>query len=1268
MECFYRWVSIAGGAQLMIGNRSECQNVSGLGGIDGIWAQRGITVVNAVPTLINIMTSLDDDSKLPSTVRLLNLGGEACPSALVNRLWHKDLRILNTYGPSETTVTATYQELFPNEAVTIGKPLPGYHVLLLPIADDDDLSSQGHVLGEPIKLAVGVEGELCIGGPCLGKGYVQREELTAEKFIAHPMAIFPGERLYRSGDRVKLDVNYNILFLGRIDNQVKHRGFRIELGEIENALANNTNVQTAAVILSSAMERLEAYIVIKGEVDIKILRSSLSSLPTYMQPEAYFFLLPEEMPRLPSGKINVKALQEISIQNKIKEIGEKEETQINVNVDESSILGQLLKAMSNVFPQAGQIEPTADFFDDLGGHSLVAAILVSKLRKESDPESPLASIGLQDIYICRTAAKLAEKYTDVDDDDDCIHSNTFYKGEYSLLQDSSHGGPTGKNTGDHWPVSQRAFVLCGMAQLPALVFFFFLASIEFLLPYIVFDDVLHRADIGYAILAGYAAFVIIPVFYSLIGILGKWIVLGKAKEGEYPLYGVYYYRFWLAERFVELVNTAGVADGPMHSILLRTLGAQVGHYCHVGQLTIGAAFDLVEIGNDVVIGEDVLLATSVVERGRMILKRVVIGSNAHIGSSSLLEGGSRIEDGGELAALSMLPDGAVIPTSQQWHGSPAQYLGESPHVGLSRATRSSFTRRSIMAIAMVSTSTFIFPLLYFAPQLPGLLMFEVLNIRNLTFWQQTGLFAMPASMGYIFLVFVEMLFFRWIILGKVKEGSHYTSSFYFYRHWFVNRIMAMCLIILKPVYATLYVVPFMRCLGVKVGNWAEISTARGIQFELTEIGDESFIADNVLMGAPEIRGNRLILKKTSLKARAFAGNSAVIPQGSTLASNTLVGVLSIAPGAKAAPLQSGQSCFGTPPVLMPARQQGNTCHAAHLLYRPKASQIATRLFIEGMRIWLPRLLVVLGLGFGLQIAEFLFARIDETSTFLLLPLFYFALFVLPALITVAACKWILIGRYEPAEWPLWSRKVWLSEFVTSLYESLLEPLFTNKLIGTPYLAMVFRLLGVKVGSRVTMLSSDITEFDMVQLGDEAVINRHAGPQTHLFEDRVMKVGHVHLGKGACMKPYSICLPNSSIASHGQLGSLSLLMKGESIPANQAWEGTPIAPRNNRERAPFVSRSTKKNGEDLSALGISYPVNNMSQIPETPSMPSLRYPARPHFHSSQSTFMSPKSDIGYKSDDNLIRSMEKGQSPNASRYTNSSIFYSDSPIPSPKLAP
>ncbi|XMA17145.1 hypothetical protein WAI453_009936 [Rhynchosporium graminicola] len=120
------------------------------------------------------------------------------------------------------------------------------------------------------------------------------------------------------------------------------------------------------------------------------------------------------------------------------------------------------------------------------------------------------------------------------------------------------------------------------------------------------------------------------------------------------------------------------------------------------------------------------------------------------------------------------------------------------------------------------------------------------------------------------------------------------------------------------------------------------------------------------------------------------------------------------------------------------------------------------------------------------------------------------------------------------------------------------------------MAIIFRLLGVQVGYRTILLSNGITEYDMVSIGDEAVLNRYTGPQTHLFEDRIMKVGRVDLESRSCMKPLGIALPGSRIGTCGQLGSMSLLMKGETVPSKQAWEGAPIAPRRAQKASKTVT--------------------------------------------------------------------------------------------------
>lgn len=1144
-----------------------------MGGADGLWAQRGVTLVNAVPTLINIMTSLDDQCGLPPNVRLLNLGGEACPPALVNRLWHSNLQIINTYGPSETTVTATFQELFPNETVTIGKPLPSYHALILPIADDHE--GPGPAPTAPLPIHEGIEGELAIGGSCLGNGYVGRPELTAEKFIRHPFGT-SNERLYRTGDRVRLDAKHNLIFLGRIDTQVKHRGFRIELGEIECALSSHKNVQTVSVILSSVKTRLEAYIVNKGtsSIDIQELRSTLTALPAYMQPEAYFFLKAEEMPRLPSGKINAKALQDVSkrmaeIEAESKQAATSEALAQQPDIDPTSDLGILLSFMRTVFPQAPVILPSSDFFDDLGGHSLAAAMLVSKLRKECPEECPLRGMGLQDIYVCRTPESMASKYS--------ISSSSSEDFEADLEEKEdpigyNAGGPTGVMTGEIWPVSQTRFVLCGIAQIPALIFLWFLQALQFLVPYLVFIA-MHDSvnDIGLAILATYGAFVVTPFVLFVVALIGKWLVIGRTKPGEYPLYGVYYFRWWFVSHLVGMVDLAVIAETPLIGFFWRALGARLGVHVSIGQVLVNC-MDLVEIGDDVVLANGVNLTPAIAERGRLILKPVKIGNGTRIGSNSVIEGGSVIENDVELMRVSMVPDGMCIPAGQRWHGSPARFLDASHEIGLERRTRPSRARILATGTVISFLTTFILPIIWFAPQIPTMILFEFVYLHNVSYlWAQIAILAIPASFAYLALVFLEMIVLRWLVLGYVKEGIYKTTSVFFVRKWFVDRLMALSLTILYPVYATLYVIPFLRALGVKIGDRAEVSTASGINFNLTEIGDESFVADNVYIGPVEVRGNAFELKKTVFAKRAFAGNSSVIPQGTVLPSETLVGVLSVAPDPDVAkPLLAGQSCFGSPPVMMPARQAANICHPPHLLYAPKASQIALRLFIEGSRIVIPRAVIIFGIGFGCSIFRVAYRNIGVPEAALLLPFFQFFMFGVPAFIFTVLSKWILIGRYKTAEWPLWSNEVWRSEFVTATYDCLAAPSFTNQLTGTPYLAMCFRLFGVKIGKRVTLLHNDITEYDMVTIGDEAIINNNAGTQTHLFEDRVMKIGPVTMENRSVLKSYSICLPNSRICENGQVGALSLVMKGESVPTNEAWEGAPIAPRRKRRRGLFTS--------------------------------------------------------------------------------------------------
>ena len=160
---------------------------------------------------------------------------------------------------------------------------------------------------------------------------------------------------------------------------------------------------------------------------------------------------------------------------------------------------------------------------------------------------------------------------------------------------------------------------------------------------------------------------------------------------------------------------------------------------------------------------------------------------------------------------------------------------------------------------------------------------------------------------------------------------------------------------------------------------------------------------------------------------------------------------------------------------------------------------------------------------------------------------------------VVILKWLLMGRYRQHSAPMWTRFVWVSEAITNLYEGIAVPNFMRYLRGTPWLPLALNALGTHIGKGVYLDTTDLTEFDCVHIGDYSEINALTCPQTHLFEDRVMKIDHVKIGSKVYMGPRSSVLYGAVVGDNAKLGPLTLVMKGEFIPAASSWRGCPAAP-------------------------------------------------------------------------------------------------------------
>jgi non-ribosomal peptide synthetase-like protein len=172
------------------------------------------------------------------------------------------------------------------------------------------------------------------------------------------------------------------------------------------------------------------------------------------------------------------------------------------------------------------------------------------------------------------------------------------------------------------------------------------------------------------------------------------------------------------------------------------------------------------------------------------------------------------------------------------------------------------------------------------------------------------------------------------------------------------------------------------------------------------------------------------------------------------------------------------------------------------------------------------------------------------------------LYGIGSMLLVAVLKWIFLGRYYTQAKPMWTPFVWASEAITSLYVGFTIPNFMRYLRGTPWLPLAFNLLGSKIGKGVYLDTTDFDEWDCVHIGDYSELNALCCPQTHLFEDRIMKIDHVRIGRRVTMGPRCAVLYSAEIGDNARLGPLTLVMKGENIPPDSYWHGCPATPAGN----------------------------------------------------------------------------------------------------------
>jgi amino acid adenylation domain-containing protein len=350
--------------------------------------EQALTVVHFVPSMLRIFLD-EPDVESCTTMRLVVCSGEALPYEVQELFQSRHPALLeNLYGPTETAVEVTWWSCPRNadrKIVPIGRPVA---------------NTTTYILDPYLKpVPIGLPGELHLGGVQVGLGYHNRPELTAKSFIPDPFANQPNARLYKTGDLCRYLPDGNIEYLGRIDHQVKIHGLRIELGEIENAISQHPGVKETVVVARtepSGDKRLVAYLVLGTPApDTPALREHLKAcLPEYMVPSAFVFL--QKLPLNSNGKIDRKALPAPPQDRR-----ELAEYLAPRNETETRLAAIWAEALH--IPRIGVL----DNFFALGGNSLLALKLNSRVRQQFELEVPL-SVVFETPTIAAMATKLQE--------------------------------------------------------------------------------------------------------------------------------------------------------------------------------------------------------------------------------------------------------------------------------------------------------------------------------------------------------------------------------------------------------------------------------------------------------------------------------------------------------------------------------------------------------------------------------------------------------------------------------------------------------------------------------------------------------------------------------------------------------------------------------------------------------------------------------------------------------------------------------------------
>ncbi len=1102
------WIAWMAGATLV--PRPSLGNLLGVELADFL-RKHSVTALCCVPTLL---ATLDDD--LPD-LRFLLVSGESCPQDLVDRWARPGRRLLNVYGPTEATVSATWTVLERGRPVTIGVPLPTYSVVIL---DPDENRA----------LPLDQEGEIGIAGVGLADGYLNDPQRTESAFVPDflPIPGNPSGRIYRTGDLGRVNAEGEIEYRGRIDTQVKIRGYRVEVAEIEAVLRQVPGVGRAVVSThrpASGVEELVAYWVPAGdgEVDPERAHAALQrTLPAYMVP-AYFEQL-EELPLMPSGKVDrarlpapVRSRRAGRSTDHVAPTSETEET--------------LATTLAGIL-EVDRVSVADHFFDDLGASSLLMARFTAGLRGRSE----LSAVSIRDIYLHPSVRRLAAALGERLERPEGMTSTP--------VRELALPAPTGT----------PRYVLCGALQLLAFLVYACVTALAL--------DALGSWLVGArGLLDLYARAVVVGgvtiLGAGLLPIAAKWILIGRFKPQRIRVWSLAYVRFWIVKTLTVSNPVARLFVGTaLSGLYLRALGARVGRGAVLLTTHVPVCTDVLTIGAGCVIRKEAYLNGYRARAGVIEIGPVEIGEGVVIGEQAVLDIATRLEDGAQLGHASGLLAGQVVPAGACWHGSPAEPAADGCN---DRAVRpvacGSLRRAGYVALRTVALLTILAPLeaavatvLLTHPPIADHLRLAFVPVAAMSLLLGLLLLALVVSWT------VPRLLTRWLEPGRVYP--------LYGRHFALQRLIARTSSIgsLTALFGdSVAIVGYLRVLGYRLGVIEQTGSNFGMEVRhevpaLCHIGRGTMVSDGLSMLNAEFSSSSFRVRPVTIGERSFLGNALAYPAGARVGNDCLLATKVMVP--IDGPTREGVGLLGSPAFEIP-RSTGSAAEVGGLAAGPERDRrlaaktrhnlvtMAWRLIARTLFLTVLMLVALAPIQGGTGWAGMARTALSTVLDVAVIPV---AIFVLVER---------LVTRFRPLEpkvRSIYHRDFWCHERLWKVPALVYLRVFD----GTPLKGLVWRLLGVRVGRRLFDDGATLVERSLVGLGGDVTLNMGSILHCHSLEDGMFKSDRVRIGNRCTVGTYGLVHYGVVMEDGSSVEADSFVMKGSQLAAGEIWNGNPAA--------------------------------------------------------------------------------------------------------------